>query len=372
MKDADKKARTEIRRLIDTILSSYYTATLEGRPLPPFDLVKKTYGPPNGPFSEGSMKLIRDEIKSLVVAAEAEREYLNSLGRKPERKGVPPETKKEIAWLVGQGEDPAEIGQLFGYGAPDVLRIAASLKVKPPANVKPRPAPVPKEILEPVGPFGVVASIELQVRELLKAGKSSEQIAEELVLSLASVQQIEESWRHSIVEIAAKAAEVPQPIEAYDPTREGEHTLYEGRVWRVEISPPDARRVREDLEDLKIQTVKQSSSSEYEVILRNVTNFADGVLGVNANTKRLKYFRQRGVNYYEFKGHQGRAFASLTTSRYPGGVTVKRCAIIYVVMKKKDSFSPSELDPVSEADARWRAWREAKDVEISEIMEKTQ
>lgn len=376
MRDAktEELVKAELRRILDAVLDSYYHASLEGRPLPPFDLVKKTYGRPRGPFDESNFDLIRERIADVVVAGEAERAAMSTLGRKPERRGVPPETKKEIAWLVGQGEDPAEIGRLFGYGPSDVLRIAASLKVKPPADPPRRPTPVPtpatvEEPAEPVGPFGIVASLELQAREALRAGKTAEQVADELVLPLAAIQRIEESWRHSIVEIAAAVPELPATTEL-DPTTEGENLLYVGRVWRVEVSPPDAKAVTESLEDLKEQTVKQSSSSEYEVILRNLTQFADGVLGVNVNTKRLKYFRWKDTNFYEFKGHQGRAVATLTTSKYPGGVTVKRCAIVYAIIKKRDNFTIADLDYASAAIQRYQAWREAQDEKISKIMER--
>ena len=255
--------------------------------------------------------------------------------KKKQKRGLDPDVKKEIVAFLEHGDDPVEIAAAFGLKDYDIIRIGASVGVKPkPRPVLPPPAPVVQVAAEIPVPASPATPLAAPPRLLAPC--------------------------EPVAPVRPPAPRIP-----VEPIAEGEHLFYNGLAARVEYSPFEIHRLDREFDALRHQSIRSADTTEYELLERNIMMYADGLLRPNASTGRFKFFKdRRGRTVYEFKGCQARLFVGLMTSRYQG-LEVKRCGLLYVVVKKRDNHKETDLDLAAKAGDAWREWREEQDAKIA-------
>lgn len=286
------------------------------------------------------------------------------------KRGVPKDVKAQIADFARAGEDLATIGDLFGYDAASVWKIARSAGVK---LVRPGPA-MPESGLV----AGLDAKVELEIAGMLETGVDAAFVATRFGVSADVVTAVAGAWAspEKTDEQDVDWNYVPwAPTDAVhhavsDPTRAGEILFLDGGQtgWRVEFAPLSAGALEDAFDALRRQTIKGSRKTEFDVLKESIRRFAAGEIGFGQNDRRFKSFAYGGVTLHEFKGWQARAFCAVTTSRYSNGETVRRCGLLTCFVKKDDDTPDSESNRAVTAREAWLAWRQERDEVISESM----
>lgn len=286
------------------------------------------------------------------------------------KSGVPKDVKAQIAEYARAGESLSAIGDLFGYDATAVWKIARSAGVKLP-KLEP---PLPESGLV----SGLDAKLELEIACALESGEDQAVLATRLGIGTDVVASVAGAWASQPEDEQAPWSYVPWTastddapvLHAVDPTRDGELVFLDGGHggWRVELSPFSVDALEDAFDRLRRQTIKGSRKTEFDVLKESVRRFAAGEIGFGQNDRRFKSFSHGGVMLHEFKGWQARAFCALTTSRYPNGETVRRCGLLTCFIKKDDDTPDSELSRAAAARESWLEWRRKQDEAISESM----